>query len=90
MRVEICAETGKDENGDEHIMLMWSDADPRQRAVYRYQLGVDDEELHALFVDAAKLLAKNPDSQVNAVLRDPEGARTDQLFPPNKWCLELV
>ena len=48
-RVEIYAETGKDENGDEHLLLMWSDGDPQQRAVYRYQLGIDDDELHALF-----------------------------------------
>jgi len=52
-RVEIYAETGKDENGDEHLLLMWSDGDPQQRAVYRYQLGIDDDELHELFVDAA-------------------------------------
>jgi hypothetical protein len=90
MRVEICAETGKDENGDEHIMLMWSDADPQLRAIYRYQLGVDDDELHALFAEAAKLLAKNPGAQVNAVLQDPQGMRTDQLHPDNKWHLVLV
>jgi len=85
-RVEIYAETGKDENGDEHLLLMWSDGDPQQRAVYRYQLGIDDDELHALFVD----LADNPGAQINAVLQDPQGMKTDQLHPDNKWRLVLV
>ena len=78
-RVEIYAETGKDEAGQEHLLLMESDANRRQRAVYRYQLGINDDELHGLFVDAAKLLARNPLGQANAVLGSD-----------NKWRVVLV
>ena len=42
------------------------------------------------FVDAAKLLADNPGAQINAVLQDPQGMKTDQLHPDNKWRLVLV